>query len=122
MFKQALIEKGEASELFANEKTPKSFEGIFNTVFQTVFGEDAYPTVEEKAANLLYFIVKGHPFSDGNKRTGAFSFIWFLEKSGYPIERKITPETLTILTLFIAESNADQKQQVIRLILLLLKK
>src|SRR5699024_5232326 len=65
--KQELINKGEATELFGQEKREGVLEGIFATVFQTVFGEDAYPSIEEKAAHLLYFIVKNHPFNDGNK-------------------------------------------------------
>ena len=61
--------------------------------------EDLYPTVEEKAAHLLYFMVKDHPFTDGNKRSGAFAFIWYLQKSGLLNPLHITPETLTALTL-----------------------
>ncbi len=76
--KNELIKKGEASQLFAQEKKTGNIEGIFGNVFQSVFGQDAYPTVEEKAAHLLYFIIKNHPFNDGNKRSGAFSFIWYI--------------------------------------------
>ena len=80
--KTLLINKGEAAELFAQEKSAKNLKGIFSSVFQSVFGEDAYSSVEEKAAHLLYFIIKNHPFNDGNKRSGAFSFIWLLQKAG----------------------------------------
>src|SRR5699024_2797355 len=66
--KEELIRKGEATNLFAQEKREGSFKGIFNTIYQTVFGVDAYDSVEEKAAHLLYFIVKNHAFNDGNKR------------------------------------------------------
>ncbi|GAB4201879.1 MAG: RhuM family protein [Bacteroidia bacterium] len=118
--KKQLIQKGEASELFAQEKQPGNLQGIFGNVFQTVFGQDAYPTVEDKAAHLLYFIVKNHPFNDGNKRCGAFSFIWLLQKAGYPFQNKISPETLTTLTLLIAESNPADKEKMIGLIRLLL--
>jgi prophage maintenance system killer protein len=71
--KSLLIKKGEASELFAQEKSPGNLKGIFGSVFQSVFGQDAYPSVEEKAAHLLYFIIKNHLFNDGNKRSGIFS-------------------------------------------------
>lgn len=118
--KQELIKKGEATELFAQEKVKGKLEGIFGTIFQTVFGEDAYVTIEEKAAHLLYFIIKNHPFNDGNKRSGAFSFIWFLHKAQYSFTSRISPETLTALTLLIAESNPQDKEKMIGIILLLL--
>lgn len=73
--KTELIKKGEATELFAQEKKVGNLTGIFGSVFQSVFEEDAYSTVEKKAAHLLYFIIKNHPFTDGNKRSGAFSFV-----------------------------------------------
>jgi death-on-curing family protein len=118
--KKELMKKGEASQLFAQEKKPGTLQGIFGNVFQTVFGEDAYPTIEEKAAHLLYFIVKNHPFNDGNKRSGAFSFVWLLQKANYPFKDKISPETLTTLTLLIAESNPNDKEKMIGIIKLLL--
>lgn len=118
--KEELIKKGETTELFAQEKTQKSLEGILGNVFQTVFGNDAYPSLEEKAIHLLYFIIKDHPFTDGNKRTGAFAFIWFLQQVGIPFENKITPETLTALALLVAESNPKEKEKIIGLLLLLL--
>ncbi len=111
-----LIKKGEATELFTQEKKQGNLEGIFGNVFQTVFGEDAYPTIEEKAAHLLYFVVKNHPFNDGNKRSGAFSFIWFLQKAGYPFHDKISPETLTVITILIAESNPADKEKMIGIV------
>ena len=114
--KEDLINKGEATILFAQEKKKGSLEGIFHSVFQTVFGEDAYPTIEEKAAHLLYFIVKNHPFNDGNKRSGAFCFIWFLQKSSYLFQDKVSPETLTVLTLLIAESNPSDKERMIGIV------
>ena len=118
--KVALIKKGEATELFAQEKTKGNLAGILGNVFQSVFGQDAYPTVEAKAAHLLYFIIKNHPFNDGNKRSGAFSFIWFLQKAGYNFSAKISPETLTTLTILIAESNPADKERMIGIVLLLL--
>jgi death-on-curing family protein len=115
-----LIKKGEASELFGKEKRGGSLEGIFGSVFQSVFNEDAYPTIEEKAAHLLYFIIKNHPFIDGNKRSGAFSFVWLLQKAGYKFKDKISPETLTTLTLLIAESDPIDKEKMIGIIKLVL--
>jgi death-on-curing family protein len=120
--KQELLQKKEATELFAQEKNKGSLNGILGNVFQSVFGQDAYETTEEKAVHLLYFIIKNHPFNDGNKRTGAFSFIWILQKFNFDFTKKITPETLTILTLLIAESNPKEKDKMIGLVLLLLKK
>lgn len=114
--KQELINKGEATNLFAQEKKKGNLEGIFESVFQTVFSEDAYPTIEEKAAHLLYFVVKNHPFNDGNKRSGAFCFIWFLQKTSYPFQDKISPETLTVLTILIAESNPSDKEKMIGIV------
>jgi death-on-curing family protein len=118
--KTELIKKGEASELFGQEKKQGNLEGIFGTVFQSVFGEDAYPTVEEKAAHLLYFIIKNHPFNDGNKRSGAFSFVWLLQKAEYNFKDKISPETLTTLTILMAESNPADKDKMIGIVKLLL--
>jgi len=119
--KAALIKKGEASELFAQEKKQGNLEGIFGSVFQSVFGQDAYLSVEEKAAHLLYFIIKNHPFNDGNKRSGAFSFIWLLQKANYSFQEKINPETLATLTILIAESNPEDKDKMVGVILLLLR-
>ena len=118
--KSELIKKGEATELFAQEKTKGNLEGIFGSVFQSVFEQDAYHTVEEKAAHLLYFIIKNHPFNDGNKRSAAFSFIWLLQKAKYQLRKKITPETLTTLTILIAESNPVDKEKMIGIVKLIL--
>jgi len=121
IFKQELMNRGEAAEIFATEKTQRSLEGIVGNVFQSVFGEDAYPTVEEKAAHLLYFVVKNHPFNDGNKRCGAFSFIWLLKRAGFNVEKFINPNALTALTLLIAESNPNDKDRMVGLVLLMLR-
>jgi prophage maintenance system killer protein/DNA-binding MarR family transcriptional regulator len=121
IFKQELMNRGEAAEIFATEKTQRSLEGIVGNVFQSVFGEDAYPTVEEKAAHLLYFVVKNHPFNDGNKRCGAFSFIWLLKRAGFNVEKFINPNALTALTLLIAESNPNDKERMVGLVLLMLR-
>lgn len=122
VLKQELIRKKEATEFFAQEKSNGSLEGILGSIFQSVFRQDAYKTTEEKASHLLYFVIKNHPLNDGNKRTGAFSFIWFLQKMKFDFSKKITPETLTTLTLLIAESNPKDKDKMIGLVLLLLKK
>jgi len=120
VLKQDLIDKEQATVLFAQEKNKGSLQGIIGNIYQSAFGEDVYPTLEEKAANLLYFIIKNHPFNDGNKRTAAFSFIWFLQKSGVDFKGKLTPEALTSITLLIAESNPSSKQRMIGLVILLL--
>ncbi len=119
--KDKLMSKGEATQFFAQEKTEGSLSGILGNVFQSVFGEDAYPTVEEKAAHLLYFIIKNHPFNDGNKRSAAFAFIWFLQCADFPTKEVLNPNALTALTLFIAESDPKEKQRMIGLVLQLLR-
>jgi death-on-curing family protein len=119
--KAELIVKKEASEIFATEKTQGALEGILGNVFQSAFGENVYQSLEEKAANLLYFIVKNHPFNDGNKRSGAFAFIWFLQKAKFEFQSKISPQTLASLTILIAESNPKEKDKMIGLVLMLLR-
>ena len=114
--------KKEASDLFGQEKERDGVAGIFGTIFQSFGGKDLYPTLEEKAARLLYFIVKNHPFVDGNKRSGAFAFVWFLRKTKILDVRRLTPEALTALTLLVAESNPKDKNRMIGLILMLLEK
>lgn len=118
--KQQLIERGEASPLFAQVREV-GLESIFGNLDQTVFGEPAYPTVESKAAHLLYFVVKNHPFADGNKRSGAFLFVDFLHRNGrlfntqgHPV---INDTGLAALTLLVAESDPKQKEILIRLIM-----
>jgi prophage maintenance system killer protein len=118
--KKELIKQKQATEIFAQEKNPRSLEGILGNVLQSAFGDDMYPSVEGKAAHLLYFIVKNHPFTDGNKRTGAFAFVWFLSKTNIDFKNKITPQALTTITLLVAESNPKDKDRIIGLILLLL--
>ena len=122
ILKENLIKEKQATDLFAQEKKKGNLEGILGNVLQSIFGQDAYETVEEKASHLLYFIIKNHPFNDGNKRTGAFSFVWFLQKMNFDFREKISPETLTALTLLIAESNPKDKEKMIGLVLLLLQK
>ncbi|MBI2448168.1 virulence protein RhuM/Fic/DOC family protein [Candidatus Microgenomates bacterium] len=122
VLKKSLIEKDEATDLFATERERGSVAGIVGNVMQSFSGGDAYPTIEEKATHLLYFMVKNHPFIDGNKRSGAFAFIWFLRKAGRLNTKRLTPEALTALTLLVAESNPKDKDQIIGLVLMLLKK
>lgn len=120
LLKQDLLKKGEATKLFAQEKDKNSLHWILGSVFQSVFGEDAYPSVEGKSAHLLYFIVKNHPFTDGNKRSWAFAFVWFLQKVGFDYRHKITPEALTAITLLIAQSDPKDKDRIVWLVVLLL--
>lgn len=109
--KQSLIDKGEATELFTNPRT-EGLTGIFGNLEQSVFGEPAYPTIENKAAHLLYFVVKNHPFSDGNKRSGAFLFVDFLHLNNRLLidsgEAIINDTGLAALTLLVAESDPKQ--------------
>ncbi|MEA2088657.1 MAG: virulence protein RhuM/Fic/DOC family protein, partial [Patescibacteria group bacterium] len=119
--KQNLISKKQATNIFGQERSKSAVQGIVGNVFQTIFKKDVYPTVEEKIAHLLYFMVKNHPFVDGNKRSGAFAFVWFLRKAGL-LRASMTPEALTAFTLLIAESNPKDKDKMVGLVLLLLKK
>lgn len=122
--KKELVQKGEAGELFGNEKDD-SFRGILGSISQTVFGELAYPTIEEQAAQLLYSVIKGHAFSDGNKRIGSFLFVWFLEQNSYHLDergvRKINENTLVALALAVAQSLPEQRDLMIKLIVNLIK-
>jgi len=122
--KSSLIAKGEASDLFGNEKDD-SFQGILGSISQTVFGELAYPTIEEQAVQLLYSIIKGHSFSDGNKRIGSFVFVWFLQQNEHHLnengERKINDNTLVTLALAVAQSPPEQREAVQKLIMNLIK-
>jgi len=115
--KNQLIEQKEATELFGNQKD-QNFEGILKSVTQTFDGNYLYPTIEEQAANLLYFIIKNHPFSDGNKRIGAFIFVWFLEKNKHLLknngENKINDNALIALALLVAQSNPNEKELMIK--------
>lgn len=117
--KQNLIAKKEATNLFGIERE-NSFEGIIGNIYQTFSKADLLPTVEEKAANLFYYIVKDHPFVDGNKRIGAFLFVLFLSKNNYLYdsngELKINPNALISLALLIAHSNPKEKDLIIKLV------
>jgi len=118
--KQELMARGEATSLFGSERGGQSVAGIVGNVFQTFDGQDLYPTVEEKAAHLLYFMVKNHPYADGNKRSGAFAFVWFLKQARLLNPARLTAEALTALTLFVAESDPKDKGRMVGLVLLLL--
>ena len=121
--KQQLIARGEATDMFARPRDV-GLAGIFGNLDQSVFGEPAYPTVESKAAHLLYFVVKNHPFTDGNKRSGAFLFVDFLHRNGRLLNKNDQPVIndtgLAALTLLVAESDPKQKETLIRLIMTML--
>lgn len=122
VFKGELLRKGEATDIFAAERSRGAIEGIVGNVMQAFGGTDVYPSVESKAAHLLYFMVKNHPFVDGNKRTGAYSFVWFLSRAKALDTRRLTPEALTALTLLIAESDPKDKDKLIKLVMMLIGK
>ena len=110
---------GESSSLFGNEKDD-SFKGSIGAVYQSFGGEDLYTTLEEKAANLLYFVTKNHSFSDGNKRIAATIFLYFLDKNGVLFQnggKLIDDHTLVALTIMIAESNPEEKEMMISVIM-----
>jgi len=119
--RKALIAKGEATDIFATERTKGGLHALFGNVFQSFAGEDVYPTVEEKAAHLLYFVVKNHVFVDGNKRSGAYAFVWFLQKTGLLNIHEISPQALTAITLLVAKSKPEDKDKMVGLVLLMLK-
>ncbi len=118
--KSKLLEKSEANEIFGNEKD-ESFIGILSNIVATFDGQYLYTTIEEQAAHLLYFIIKDHPFTDGNKRIGAFLFIWFLEKNRHRFKKdgevKINDTGLATLALLIAQSDPKEKEMMIRLVI-----
>lgn len=119
--KSALIAKGEATEIFGVERHKDSIASIVGNVMQSFDSQDVYSTLEEKAANLLYFIIKNHPFVDGNKRSGAYAFIWFLNQVKILNTNRMSPPALTALTILIAESNPKDKDKMIGLVCALLK-
>ncbi len=114
---------GTKSSLFGNEKDD-SFEGSIGAIYQTFGGKDVYPSVQEKAANLLYFITKNHSFSDGNKRIAATIFLFFLDKNKLLFKNNtklIEDNTLVALTIMIAESKPDEKELMVNLVMQFLK-
>ena len=110
---------GDNSSLFGNEKDD-SFKGSIGAIYQSFSGVDLYPTLEEKAANLLYFVTKNHSFSDGNKRIAATMFLYFLNKNEALFrggEKTIDDHTLVALTIMIAESKPEEKEMMISVIM-----
>lgn len=122
--KRDLLARGEATELFGRERED-GLAALLGNLDQSVFGEPAYPTVESKAAHLLYFVIKNHPFSDGNKRIGSFLFVEFLHRNGRLIrngEAVINDVGLAALALLVAESAPTDKEVMIRLVMNMLAK
>ncbi len=113
---EQLRKKFGASELFGKEKD-KSLQGSLAAVMQTFEGQDLYPALEEKAAHLLYFLVKNHSFVDGNKRIAAALFLWFMEKNGILYgpagSKRISDSTLVAITLMIAESSPKERLMIV---------
>ena len=108
------------SDLFGHEKDD-SFKGSIGNIYQSFGGEDVYPSLEEKAANLLYFVTKNHSFSDGNKRIAATVFLYFLDKNGILYDengnKRIADYTLVALTIMIAESRTEEKEMMVSIIM-----
>ncbi len=115
--KSQLISKSEATDIFGTERNQGAVSGIVGNVMQTFAGKDLYESAEEKAAHLLYFIVKDHPFTDGNKRSGAFAFVWLLKQTNILNVNRMTPSALTALTILVAESQPKAKDKIIKLVL-----
>jgi prophage maintenance system killer protein len=117
--KENLIAKKEASQFFGQENGDK-FRAVLGNLYQTFAGNDLYPSLEEKAAHLLYFIIKDHPFSDGNKRIGSFLFIYYLDRNNFLYkksgEKKINDNALTSLALLVAISDPKEKEKMIKII------
>jgi prophage maintenance system killer protein len=110
---------GNESMLFGNEKDD-SFKGSIGNIYQSFCGQELYPTLEEKAANLLYFVTKNHSFSDGNKRIAAAMFLYFLDKNGVLFHngrKLIDDHALVALTIMIAESKPEEKEMMISVIM-----
>ncbi len=116
-FRRELMARNEASSLFGAARGD-ALAAILGNIEQTMFGESLYRTREEKAAHLLYFLVKDHPFADGNKRIGSLLFLLYLNQES--VEHRLNPQALTALTLLIAESAPAGKDLMIRLIVNLL--
>ena len=116
-FKRELIARNQATALFGAMRG-EALEGILGSIEQTMFGESLYRSREEKAANLLYLVIKDPPFSDGNKRIGSFLFMLYLQQEG--MLHQLNPQALTALALLIAESAPASKDLMVRLIINLL--
>lgn len=122
--KKDLMDKKEATDFFGIENS-EQFRGLLGSIYQTFDKKELYASLEEKAAHLLYFIIKDHPFIDGNKRTGSFLFVYFLDKNNYLYkesgEKKINDNALTALALLIAVSDRKEKDTMIKIITNLLQ-
>lgn len=123
-FRQELLKQKLASDLFGAENSTK-LRGLIGAINQTFDGKDLYPSIEEKAANLLYFVIKDHPFVDGNKRIGSTLFIYFLNKNRYLFKKngevKINDRALVALALLVAVSDPKEKETIVKLIINLIK-
>lgn len=123
-FKERLVAKKEAGSLFGQEVGGK-FKAVLGNINQTFSGKDLYASIEEKAAHLLYFLIKDHPFADGNKRIGSLTFLLYLVENNFLYdkkgERKINDNTLTALALLIAESDPKEKETMVKLVANLIK-
>jgi len=121
--KEAMIKKNQASELFALPRDD-GLDNIFGAIYQWFDGKDLYPSVEEKAAHLLYLIIKNHPFVDGNKRSSAFLFVWYLSRNNLLTDNKwipkISEQTLVALALLVATSSPSEKELMVRLVITLI--
>lgn len=120
--KEGLMQRSEATDMFGMERSKGSVAGIVGNVMQSFGGKEVYASAEEKAAHLLYFMVKNHPFTDGNKRSGAFAFVWFLKQANILDVKKLTPSALTALTILVASSDPKDKDKVVSLVLNLITK
>jgi len=117
--KNDLISKKEAGDLFGHENSDK-LKAILGNILQTFDKKELYPSIEEKASHLLYFIIKDHPFVDGNKRIASFLFVYYLDKNNYLYkennEKKINDNALTALSLLIAISNPAEKDKIVKIV------
>ena len=120
---QGLRSKFESHRFFGNEKDD-SFKSSISTIYQTFDGVELYPSIEEKAAHLLYFIIKNHSFTDGNKRIAALIFVWFLERNSILYKsdgsKRLADNALVALTLMIAESRASEKDMMVKVVVSLI--
>lgn len=121
----SLKEKTKGTDIFGNEKD-QSFKSSLGAIYQTYAGKELYPSIEEKGAHLLYFVVKNHSFTDGNKRIAAFLFIWFLQENKLLYtddgEKRIADNALVALTLLIAESAPKEKEIMVKVVVNLINK
>ncbi|HKL44524.1 MAG TPA: Fic family protein [Candidatus Absconditabacterales bacterium] len=117
--KKELLPKGEVSEMFGVEKND-GLKGVLDQVYLTFDGQELYPSIQEKAAALIYFIIKNHPFADGNKKIGAFLLLVFLAQNNYLYRangsKRIDDDTLIALTLLVATSESGERDMILKLV------